>query len=218
MNIDYDEGRDAGRTWIREAIKKAIPEIAPADENQGVREKKTDLSNQYIFARLSGKVIRELVRLDAERAASQAKKAKKAEKPRQSKKRGKATVRSDAAALYRFRAIYRIWPDFKISPCIAKSLATVKADAAQTSFCAHGAGITWAIMDSGIDANHPHFALHGNVDPASPLHSDFNDTPNVPRGSNAALIFPSITDPSSLKNSAECPRRWFLRTTDSPNR
>ena len=185
VNIDYDEGREAGRTWIREAIKNAIAEIASADENQGVREKKTDLSNQYIFARLSGKVIRELVRLDAERAATQAKKPKK---PQPSKKRGKASVQSATAALYRFRAIYRIWPDFKISPCITKSLATVKADAAQTSFCAHGTEITWAIMDSGIDADHPHFALRKNVDPTSPLHADFTDTPNVPKGGNAALI------------------------------
>ncbi len=185
VNIDYDEGREAGRTWIREAIKNAIAEIAAADENQGVRDKKTDLSNQYIFARLSGKVIRELVRLDSERAATQAKKAKK---PRQSKKRGKASVQSDTAAPYRFRAIYRIWPDFKISPCITKSLATVKADAAQTSFCAQGIDITWAVMDSGIDAKHPHFVLHGNVDPTSPLHADFTDTPNIPKGGNAALI------------------------------
>jgi len=181
VNIDYDEGRDAGRTWIRESIESAKDEIAPADKKQGVRKKKSDLSNQYIFARLSGKVIRELVRLDAERAAVQAQKAKK---PQQSKKRGKASVPSDTAALYRFRAIYRIWPDFKISPCITKSLATVKADAAQTSFCAHGLDITWAIMDSGIDANHPHFALHKNVDPASPLHEDFTDT----KGGNTALI------------------------------
>jgi hypothetical protein len=188
VNIDYDEGRDAGRTWIREAIKNAVAESEPADENQGVREKKTDLSNQYIFARLSGKAIRELVRLDAERAANQAKKTRKATKPRQSKKRGKASAQSDTAAVYRFRAIYRIWPDFKISPCITKSVATVKADAAQTSFCAHGTDITWAVMDSGIDANHPHFALHKNVDPASPLHADFTDTANVPKGDNAALI------------------------------
>src|SRR5262245_48920033 len=59
-NLDYDEGREAGRKRIREAIKNAIATIAPGDDNQGVREKKTNLSNQYIFARLSGKVIREL--------------------------------------------------------------------------------------------------------------------------------------------------------------
>ncbi len=185
VNLDYDEGREAGRKWIRQAIKNAIAVIAPADEKQGVREKKSDLSNQYIFARLSGKVIREVVRLDVESAEKEAKTAKK---PRQPKKHGKVSVESDTATLYRFRAIYRIWPDFKISPCITKSLATVKADAAQTSFCAHGIDITWAIMDSGIDANHPHFALHRNVDPASPLHADFTETPNVPKGGNAALI------------------------------
>src|SRR6476646_11255443 len=99
VNIDYDEGRDAGRTWI----KSAIDQIAPADEKQGVREKKTDLSNQYIFARLSGKVIRELVRLDVEQATIQAKKVKK---PQPSKKRGKASVQSVTATLYSFRAIY----------------------------------------------------------------------------------------------------------------
>ena len=166
VNIDYDEGREEGRKWIRDAVERAKAKVAPKDQEQGVRDKKTDLSNQYTFARLSGKVIRELVRLDVQRAASQAKTTRK---PTRSKKREKATVQPGTAAVYRFRAIYRIWPDFKISPCITKSLATVKADAAQTSFCARGTGITWAVMDSGIDANHPHFALHGNVDPASQI-------------------------------------------------
>ena len=75
VNLDYAEGRDAGRKWIREAIKNAVAKIAADDEEQGVREKKTDLSNQYIFARLSGKVIREVVRLDVEHAASEARTA-----------------------------------------------------------------------------------------------------------------------------------------------
>ena len=185
VNLDYQGGRDAGRNWIREAIKNAVAIIAPADEKQGVREKKTDLSSQYIFARLSGKVIRELVRLDVERADKEAKAAKKTRQP---KKRGTSSALADTTTPYRFRAIYRIWPDFQIGPCITKSLATVKADAAQTSFSAQGVNITWAIMDSGIDANHAHFARHRNVDPASPLHADFTDTPNVAKGRNAALI------------------------------
>jgi serine protease AprX len=184
-NLDYNEGREAARKWIREAIKTAIAIIAPADETQGVREKKSDLSNQYIFARLSGKVIRELVRLDAEYADKQAKAGKKR---RQKKKGGKTRVKPDTTPAYRFRTIYRIWPDFRISPCITKSLATVKADAAQTSFSAHGAEITWAIMDSGIEARHPHFARHRNIDPASPLHADFTNTANVPDDGNPALL------------------------------
>jgi hypothetical protein len=98
VNLDYDEGREAGRKWIREAIKNAIAIIAPSDEKQGVREKKSDLSNQYIFARLSGKVIRELVRLDVEHAGTQAKTAKNrasrrnAEKPQCSRIQRHCTV------------------------------------------------------------------------------------------------------------------------------
>jgi hypothetical protein len=184
-NLDYPGGRESARSRIRQEIEDAISTIAPGDQKQGVRENKTDLSNQYVFARLSGKVIREVVRLDAQRAGKDATAAKRT---RQSNKRGTVLAQTDTTAPYLFRAIYRIWPDFQISPCITKSLATVKADAAQTSFSAHGIGITWAIMDSGIDANHPHFARHQNVDPASPLHADFTDTPNVPKGRHPALI------------------------------
>ncbi len=185
VNLDYHGGRDAGRKWIAEAITNAVASIAPTKEHQGVGEKKSALSSQYVFARLSGKVIRELVRLDVEHAS---KKAKAPKKTRQLKKRGGASALANSVTPYGFRAIYRIWPDFKISPCITKSLATVKADAAQTSFCAQGVNITWAIMDSGIDASHPHFARHENIDLASPLHADFTETPNVPKGVHAALI------------------------------
>ena len=55
------------------------------------------------------------------------------------------------------RAIYHIWPDFPLKSLINKSISTVKADAAHNSFAAGGAGIVWAVVDSGIDGNHPHF-------------------------------------------------------------
>ena len=61
------------------------------------RREKSDLTNQYIFARLSGKVIRELVRLDVERAREQGTAAKKKWQP---KKRGSASVQSDTAPPY----------------------------------------------------------------------------------------------------------------------
>ena len=50
------------------------------------------------------------------------------------------------------------------------------------SFSATGADVTWAVMDSGINADHPHFKLHGNIDPASNLHADFTGTDEVPEG------------------------------------
>jgi serine protease AprX len=72
------------------------------------------------------------------------------------------------------RAIYRVWPDFPVHPLIDASSATVKADAARRSFDATGRGITWAVLDSGIDAEHHHFrryeTLKGDV---ANLHRDF---------------------------------------------
>ncbi|HEV3464011.1 MAG TPA: S8 family peptidase [Actinomycetota bacterium] len=72
------------------------------------------------------------------------------------------------------RAIYRVWPDFPVHPLIDMSCATVKADAARRSFDATGRGITWAVLDSGIDADHHHFrryeTLKGDV---ADLHRDF---------------------------------------------
>ena len=59
------------------------------------------------------------------------------------------------------RAIFRIWPDFRVRPHIDRSAATVKADAAARSYGTSGDGIVWAVVDSGIDATHPHFNCAG---------------------------------------------------------
>ena len=72
------------------------------------------------------------------------------------------------------RAIYRIWPDFPVHPLIDVSCATVKADAARRSFDATGRGITWAVIDSGIDATHHHFHRHQTLEgDVAGLHRDF---------------------------------------------
>lgn len=59
------------------------------------------------------------------------------------------------------RAIYRIWPDFPISANTDRSVATIKGDAALRSFDAAGERITWAVVDSGVEASHPHFGMPG---------------------------------------------------------
>jgi subtilisin family serine protease len=82
------------------------------------------------------------------------------------------------------RAIYRIWPDFKLEALMYRSIATIKADAAMRSYGASGSGITWAVIDSGIDANHPHFGdagaednlNHALLNPnVADLHRDFHE-------------------------------------------
>jgi serine protease AprX len=72
------------------------------------------------------------------------------------------------------RAIYRVWPDFPVHPLIDTSCATVKADAARRSFDATGRGITWAVLDSGIDGQHHHFRRYDTLEgEVANLHRDF---------------------------------------------
>ena len=61
-------------------------------------------------------------------------------------------------------AIHRIWPNFGITALIHRSIVTTKCQAAHRSFNATGRGIVWAVLDSGIQADHPHFAKHRNTD------------------------------------------------------
>lgn len=83
-------------------------------------------------------------------------------------------------ALTGHRAIHGIWPDFLVKPLLTRSCVTVKADAARAVFSAFGAGIVWAVMDSGIEERHPHFARHENLALSGRLaraHRDFTASP-----------------------------------------
>lgn len=62
------------------------------------------------------------------------------------------------------RVIYKIWLDHDVQALINSSRATIKADAAFTAFGTSGAGVVWAVLDSGVEADHPHFEMHRNLD------------------------------------------------------
>jgi subtilisin family serine protease len=73
-----------------------------------------------------------------------------------------------------YRAIYRIWKDEQVHALVNRSVATVKADAAQISFSASGREIVWAVVDSGISRTHRHFAALKTLFPPPPIeHKDF---------------------------------------------
>ena len=65
------------------------------------------------------------------------------------------------------RTIYRIWPDYRVQAHIDRSVTTIKADAAARTYGTGGVGIVWAVIDSGIDKDHPHFAGGTVTDPVS---------------------------------------------------
>jgi subtilisin family serine protease len=80
------------------------------------------------------------------------------------------------------RVIYKLWPDFMVKALVDRSIATVKADAAFNAYSATGAGIAWAVIDSGIDGRHPHFGTSNDPENSAiyhpevaELHYDFVD-------------------------------------------
>jgi serine protease AprX len=161
LNLGYHGGRQAAEDRVKELLHEAVAKGGKKKRGaSAVDEEKSRLTNQYLFATLEGKLIRELVRLDGN----------------PNKKAGDAPQTQ--------RAIYRIWPDFPVSPLITKSISTVKADAAGNAFAAFGEGIVWAVMDSGIDKQHSHFEQERNLDLTDPLeHKDFTSS----AGSTGAL-------------------------------
>ena len=151
---------------------------------QTVDQLKTELSTQYVFARLGARALNAIIVRDHRSAVAQARQCLRSTNPDH-----EATLKDEdlTPEARRYHAIHRIWPDFQLQSCVHRSVRTVKADAAQNSFSAFGEGITWAVIDSGIDVRHPHFSLHKNVDPDSEWHADFSVASNGQTNSKSAL-------------------------------
>lgn len=118
---------------------------AAADRVLGLLgDRPAEVNGSYVTTAMTADEIRALVGADREDAPT-----------------GMATtepVRADRGA------IYRVWPNFGITALITRSIITTKCQAVHRSFNATGAGIVWAVLDSGIQKDHPHFAMHGNLD------------------------------------------------------
>ncbi|MFF5209605.1 S8 family peptidase [Streptosporangium sp. NPDC000396] len=106
----------------------------------------------YLAAALTAEQIRELARADTAEERN-------ARDPAAGSPAG--AVPSGAAPRW---SIHRIWPNFEVGPLTYRSVVTTKCAAAHRAFGALGQDIVWAVLDSGIDAGHAHFARHGNLD------------------------------------------------------
>jgi subtilisin family serine protease len=136
LNLDFPGGQRSARDQVETLARELhLTFTKPAE------------SAQFMYGRLTGLQIREIVRKDQQAAAA-------AGRPR--------------------GAIYHLWPDFPIRPLITKSVSTVKGDAARLAFSAIGRDIVWAVIDSGIDPV-PHFTeVHKNLDlPYGLRHRNF---------------------------------------------
>ena len=90
----------------------------------------------------------------------------------------------------RYRAIYKLWPDFPVETRIFRSMPTIKADAAKRAYEAAGADIVWAVVDSGIEGSHPHF------------NSDDQHTLDAPEVANLHRCFATLTQGAAASPAA----------------
>ncbi len=60
-------------------------------------------------------------------------------------------------------AIARIWKNGEKRTLLDKSIQVVQAYTAQLGYGATGRGVSWAILDTGIVAGHPHFKTYDNI-------------------------------------------------------
>ena len=61
-------------------------------------------------------------------------------------------------------AVKRIWRNEAKRALLDKSLTVIHATAAHIGYRAHGRGVRWAVLDSGVRGDHPHFAQHANIE------------------------------------------------------
>ena len=111
-------------------------------------------------------------------------------------------------------SVHRIWMDEKTYSHLLDSVDTLKASAGWRTFEARGKGICWAVLDTGIRSDHPHFQGVLNTD----LSKNFSNAPTLEdkngHGSHVAGIISG-----SVKQKADGSRfkaATFLEEQDDP--
>ena len=127
VNANYAGGRAAAKQRAADLAREAIAQTGGLPGNQFVSDWKTGTSETYVYAKLTGRAIRYLVERDQHATPDPAVQATADEEPKKD-----------------WRAIYHVWPDFRIRAQIWRSVATVKADACRRAFASTGRGIVWA--------------------------------------------------------------------------
>ncbi|MFM9068379.1 MAG: S8 family serine peptidase, partial [Planctomycetota bacterium] len=64
---------------------------------------------------------------------------------------------------YRELSVYAIWKNSTKSKLLKRSHIPLKADAGRVSYQATGKDVIWAVLDTGVNWEHPHFKQHDTI-------------------------------------------------------
>jgi serine protease AprX len=194
--VEVNLDNPSGRIGAREAVLNILKEIVGPDGLALLSRNRPESTHPYVFATLTAAQILQLVTRDGENAISL---------------HPEKTANQKAVAHSPSRSIFRVWESQKVHPLTTESIRTVKADAAHNSFGAFGDKVVWAVLDSGVDASHPHFALHQNLVLDAPLsdHSCSFSPAALPwdqdafgHGTHVAGIIAGESDPATAPQAA----------------
>src|SRR5207253_6304988 len=100
VNLEYCKGRQEARKRVSDMVKAVCAELKLPKDEQGINETKSQFSQQYLFGRLCGRAIRELVIRD-DRLPPEG---------------------CEGKPLHTQRGLYRIWNDFEVQGLTVKSI------------------------------------------------------------------------------------------------
>ena len=60
--------------------------------------------------------------------------------------------------------IYAVWKSTMKRKLLNRSARVIQADAGRASYKAFGDGVRWAVLDTGVRHNHPHFQTHNTIE------------------------------------------------------
>jgi serine protease AprX len=154
LNTKYPGGLMAARVLVEDFVRKTAPHAL--DRNL------PGAQHSFVFAQL--KPLELAAVLEKDSVAGQLAQTRDSDAP----------LNVEPVVHRESRAIRKVWESTPIRPLTTVSIRTVKADAAHAAFTALGQGITWAVLDSGIQAGHPHFTHFATLKVAPPLmHRSF---------------------------------------------
>jgi subtilisin family serine protease len=156
LNLQHIEGLSGALAALGVRLKAVQSEL----QSEPPIEQPEQISKTYVRCLLTVAEWQKLLAVDGEEAEGMAREQTgRLERELVEKSPGTPPTPVTPIGSMRFRAIYKLWPDFPVQSQIYRSVATIKSDAAFRSFDAAGTNIVWAVIDSGIDGSHPHFQV-----------------------------------------------------------
>ena len=111
---------------------------------------------------------------------------------------------------YRNLRIYAVWKSTVKRKLLNRSSRVIQADAAQASYGALGTGIRWAVLDTGVRYDHPHFQTNNTIaaiwdctKPGRPV-SIPKDKDRDGHGTHVSGIIAGSSANGSMKGIAPC--------------